>query len=577
MKRAILFLALAFLCLGFSHAQWSVYPDSNLQLVDESFYSFETELLSDGSWYLYYNRPDNSIDTIVPFLQRFDKDGKALWEEPLEISRQLTMSWTKVMDCMSIDHDDNAIIVVQDLRHGPETYTAYKITPDGISAWIDGVDLQAGFYQEGCAALNMTQIADGSYIFAWQEYTDDDVNTSVIRLQRVSAEGEALWGEGRILQEENTPMTYPYVLDAGNNEFLIIYAYGASQEIRVRKMDFDGNDVWAQPTTAFDGIGSSIPLWTFFEVVPADGGVLLATYNGDPNFPYMAYVKNDGTHAFAEASAGLRLGYSEWLAWGVKLVFDAENQAIYAVWRETDYNQNYAQIVTQKISLDGELLWDPAGVAVTPFLPRPVSYYDAELGPKGSLFVSYMEQYDIDSNGLGSNDPVNALAVLQSPEGDFMWDDTSVVVSDRISVKYDMEALPFHNNQWILVWDGASSQDDMDARLLYGQNVTAEGILGVDVASESRPLARPSTFSIWPNPARETLTLRLDNADTYSYPVQVELLNTSGTLIARVYRGNLQPGCNEIEWTRPSGIQNGFYILKATAGGTTRYSKVILQ
>ena len=62
-----------------------------------------------------------------------------------------------------------------------------------------------------------------------------------------------------------------------------------------------------------------------------------------------------------------------------------------------------------------------------------------------------MEQYDIDSNGLGSNDPVNALAVLQSPEGDFMWDDTSVVVSDRISVKYDMEALPFHNNQWILV------------------------------------------------------------------------------------------------------------------------------
>ena len=117
----------------------------------------------------------------------------------------------------------------------------------------------------------------------------------------------------------------------------------------------------------------------------------------------------------------------------------------------------------------------------------------------------------------------------------------------------------------------------MDARLLYGQNVTAEGILGVDVASESRPLVRPSTFSIWPNPARETLTLRLDNADTYSYPVQVELLNTSGTLIARVYRGNLQPGCNEIEWTRPSGIQNGFYILKATAGGTTRYAKVILQ
>ena len=571
-------MAFALSGLGLANAQWSSDPAENLQLNNESFYSFETELLSDGSWYLFHNRPDGSIDTIVPYLQRYDKDGNALWAEPLEISRNVTMSWTKVMDCMTIDQDDNAIIVTQDLRHGPESYTAYKISPDREFLWPEGgVDLYNGNYPSGCAALNMTQIADGSYIFAWLEYTNDDANTGVIRMQRVSAEGEILWGEGKLLQEENTPMTYPYVLDAGNNEFLLVYAYGASQQLQVRKMDFDGNDVWAQPTTAFDAVSSSIPLWTFLEVIPADGGVLIATYEGDPNFPYIAYVKNDGTHAFAEGSAGLRLGYSEWLAWGIKLVFDQENQAIYAAWRETDYNQNYSWIVTQKISLDGELLWDPNGIALCPFLPRPVSYYDAELGPKGGLFVTFMEQYDIDDNGLGANDPVNVLASLQDPDGGFMWTDTTVTLSNRTSVKYNTESLPLSNDQWIVVWDGAYSLDDMNTTYLYAQNVTIDGTLGGNVSNEDYAVARPSAFSVYPNPARETLTLQLDNTGNYSQSVRVELLNTNGAVLARVYEGSLQPGRNEIEWARPDGIQNGFYILKSTAGGKTQFAKVILQ
>ena len=581
MKRAMLFLTLAFSSLGFANAQWSDNPDTNLRLNNESFYSFETELLSDDSWYLYYNRPDGSIDTIVPFLQRFDKDGNPLWEEPLTISRQLTASWTKVMDCMSIDKDDNAIVVVQDKRHGAETYTAYKITPDGTSVWAEGVDLHSGVYPDGCAALNMTQIADGSYIFAWQEYLYEDVNTGMIRLQRVSADGQLLWGEGKLIQEENVPMSYPYVLDANNNEFLLVYAYGASQEIQVRKMDFDGNDIWAQPATAFDGISSSIPLWTFLSVVPADGGVLIGTYEGDPNFPYVSYVKADGTHAFAEGSAGLRLGYSEWLAWGVQLAFDQENQAIYAVWRETDYNQQYSQIVTQKVSIEGELLWDPNGIAVTQFLPRPVSYYDAEIGPKGSLFVSYMEQYDLDNNGLGANDPVNALAVLQSAEGDFVWEDTAVMVSGFPSVKYNMEALPLSNDQWILVWEDVRDVEGGDGGYLYGQNITVNGLLGVQEetpnANESRQESRDEAFRVVPNPILDNAILYIENGAGVACKAEVELWNLNGAKAGEIYNGRLHEGMNRIEWNRPSGLSGGFYLLKATVGDRTQFAKIILR
>lgn len=219
MKRVILFFALAISGLGAANAQWSDDPATNLQLTDQNSYTFETELLSDGSWYFYYNRPDGSIDTIVPYLQRYDKDGNALWEETLAVSRQLTNSWTKVMDCMSIDKDDNAIVVVQDKRHGPETYTAYKITPDGTSVWAEGVDLHSGVYPGGCAALNMAQIADGSYIFAWQEYTNDNPNTGMLRMQRVSADGETLWAKARCCKKRmfQSPIRMFWMLETMNS------------------------------------------------------------------------------------------------------------------------------------------------------------------------------------------------------------------------------------------------------------------------------------------------------------------------------------------------------------------------
>ena len=135
MKRVILFFALALSGLGAANAQWSDDPATNLQLTDQNSYTFETELLSDGSWYFYYNRPDGSIDTIVPYLQRYDKDGNALWEETLAVSRQLTNSWTKVMAWTG------------DI-HGLQNYAGWNIGVGGrcrlafgcLSGWLCGLE-----------------------------------------------------------------------------------------------------------------------------------------------------------------------------------------------------------------------------------------------------------------------------------------------------------------------------------------------------------------------------------------------------------------------------------------------------
>ena len=104
---------------------------------------------------------------------------------------------------------------------------------------------------------------------------------------------------------------YPYVVDAGDNEFILFWQ---SDGLMARKLDFDGNDIWAQPTTVFSGeLNPQIPAWTYLEVIPANGGIVAGWYGfeGDGHYTQIAYILPDGSHAFADADKGLRLAYGD--------------------------------------------------------------------------------------------------------------------------------------------------------------------------------------------------------------------------------------------------------------------------
>ena len=255
MKRAISLLAFALSGLGLANAQWSDDPDTNNCLMPEDFYTWEPIMLSDGTFYVFADRPDGSVDTIVPYLYRFDKDGNDVWGGPIEITRTLTATWTKTMSHLLVDDEDNAVIVVQNMKSGlAESYTAYKISPEGEFLWPEGgVDLHDGTIPDDqyCAAVQLTQLSDGSYLFTWM---GDE-----IMMQRVSRDGQVQWGEGKAFGSG----AYPYAFDAGDGDLLMIYQ---SSGIMARRLDFEGNDVWPEPVPVFSGeLNSNIPLWTYIK------------------------------------------------------------------------------------------------------------------------------------------------------------------------------------------------------------------------------------------------------------------------------------------------------------------------
>lgn len=569
MKRTFLFLMMLF--LGYTaFAQWPSSPSENKRLIETTFYTSEVQTLPDGSFYIFLDKPDGPI---VPYLYYFDKDGNMVWDEPVEITRQPTLTRTKCMSHLLVDRDGNAVIGVQNtkLQMGEiESYTAFKISKEGEFLWgEDGVDLHGGEIPSGDfnAALKLTQLTDGSYIFA---YMADE-----IILQKVSPDGKVQWGAGKKMGAG----AYPYVIDAGDNEFLLFYQ---SSGLMARKLDFDGNDIWEQPTVVFSGeLNPQIPAWTYLEVIPADGGFVAGWYGfeGDAHYSMCAYIKPDGSHAYIDADKGLRLAYGDFWGYAPKLAFNSEDNSVYAVFDESIPGQSYARrVAAQKVSESGELLWNPEGVElVSPYEgDGPVGYVSVSCGPKGSALFGFMKQA-----GIAANDPVELRSALLMTDGSFAWTDSIKAVCDVESVKYNLISTPFINDRWILIWEDCRDfgPGTVANTNLWSQSIYPDGTMGEETSGIEKINYGPSalSLSVYPNPVSSSMNVFVDNNQEVSTEIEISLLDMNGNLKAKVFSGYLNSGKQMLEWNRPSSLSSGMYILKAETAKGSSYSKVVLR
>ena len=556
----LLFPALAFFPL---HAQWPSDPMENKLLVASDHYSSSMAPLEDGSFYLYMDMAVEDIHRIHSFIYYFDKDGNPVWDEPVVLGGDSTRSFVKTMTRMMLDKDNNVIIARQAFKDQiHETYRVYKINPEGELLWPgEGIDLYGNATAETIttAALKMTQLEDGNYVFAWMD--------NGIMAQKLSPEGERLWGNGKNLGSG----AYPYVVNAGDGDFIMVYQ---NSGLMARRLDFEGNDVWTGPVTAFDGdLNPSTPTWTYLDVLPVEKGALISFYafEGGLHYPCLSYVKSDGTLGFAAGTEGLRLGYSVHLGFNPSVLYDPENKAIYACWPEYLGTQTNTRCAAQKISLEGELLWNPEGVQLLPLKYRVVRNPTVSLGPKGTVLFGIME-----STGVGaSSDPMALRAFLLNPDGSFVWEDSMRTVSGVRSYKSDVFCSGLANNQWTFVWEDCRDNGGMVISYFYGQTISPDGILGSPSANETSRQA--PQLSVFPNPVKNRANITWHQAGTQSTNMQIKLLDLKGRELAEIGQGKATPGKNHIEWDRPSSIPSGMYILQMRSPLGISHAKIILQ
>ena len=185
MKKILLLL---FVSLALS--QWSSEPDSP-QLLGSGVQA-QVKATSDGGVYVAWLTDMGGYHV---YLQRFNSEGVAQFEDGgMLISDNSNASWIAVFHMnLDVDSENNAIITVLDERSGPWNVYAYKIAPDGSLIWgDDGLALSSSNNTNYSPRLAV--FPDNSVVVTWS------VEDSAVRFQRISADGNLMWGDGILIE-----------------------------------------------------------------------------------------------------------------------------------------------------------------------------------------------------------------------------------------------------------------------------------------------------------------------------------------------------------------------------------------
>ena len=583
MKKNLLLIASAVMACTSAIAQWNSNPAENLLAWpdDKSFYYEEMGMTPDGGVWIAVNHPVNG--RICTSLQLIDSLGNLKFEEPLLVSDYDTRSWTSCGQILFVDRDGNAIVSVNDFRYndGPgeyENHSVYKISPEGDFLWgEDGITLEGEAVHDLVAAMNICQLSDGSYVFAWMHNRDNgDYNMMTIEMQRISPDGEMLWNAEDVrLYDEKISYLYPYVVDGGNNQVILLYAKGSGQELLARKLDFDGTPVWSKDTRVYNAGFGSIPIWTILDVHPSGDGGLIVSWNDDRYYTnvesvYMAYVKPNGELGFTSEN-GQILGLMGWRSLHARCQYDKASDAFYAIWEECSSGQSWNRLVAQKISKEGELLWGEEALELRPMEQTDYGYSSIQNGPDGEVAFFYMQNYS------GSFGDVEAYITTVNYNDTTIRRQSEFTKGDRVSEKTSLVSTPMYDGKyWIVMFEdnGASFEEKKIDRIKL-QRINADFTLGTpnaDQAVEGVQAERNSFAALATLVDGEAMFVANMNATTQA---TLAIYDINGALVATPFDGVLAAGKQYIEWN--ANVPAGIYLATLTTANGVETVKILVK
>ena len=583
MKKLLLLVATALMAGTSAIAQWNSNPAENMLAwpEDRSFYKNSMGKTSDGGAWIAINHPGD--DRVCTSLQLIDSAGNYKFEEPLLVSDYPSRTWTTTGQILFVDRDDNAIVAVRDERFNTgvngaeESYIVYKISPEGEFLWGDGIALEGENVYNYAISMNICQMADGSYVFAWTHtYEVDASRNFALEMQRISAEGEMLWDPETVrLFDSKGNFQYPYVVDGGNNQVIMLYAKGTACDLYARKLDFDGTPVWTEDVRIYNGGWGNTPPWTFLQVHPTgDGGFIVSWYD-DRYFTqiesaYMAYVKSNGELGFSTEN-GQILGLAGWRQIRLSSFYDKASDAFYALWEEASGGQSWARLVAQKISKEGELLWGENGVELKPMEQTSYSYTSIQKSINDEVAFFYMRAYDPSAQN------VEAFVTTVNVNDTTIRREFEFTKGDRISRKSDLETLPLHDGKyWIAKWtDQGAQTDEVNKDRLMIQRVNVDFTLGnpnADGAVEGVQADADAFVALATLVENEAMF-----ATNFATATQATLAiyDINGALVATPFEGVLAAGRQYIEWS--ANVPAGIYLATLTTANSVETVKLMVK
>ncbi|MBC8314037.1 MAG: T9SS type A sorting domain-containing protein [Bacteroidetes bacterium] len=596
--RSILLLFLVFFT-SLIFAQWTNDPKLNTLIRDTTGDQVLSKLAINqqtGTGYIswFSDMSDLQFDVNMNVI---DKDGYLLWgHDGLQVSDNPSMTWVTDYGLM-IDDDNCALLTTQDIRTGTSNVFAYRINSDGDFLWGDD-GLQLTNNTNFNPSPNIIQDHNGDYIIGWTEnYTifspTDTVNKSYIRFQKVKKDGTSPWDSAMVVINDTINymfLNFNFVLKPDNGYYMtfigiyitdsVMPGQHSYMNIYVQNFDTNGDPLWDHPVSLEPDYHLSDDFYIYGDAYHhQDGGIIILWQSADPWATVkMQHLDQDGNKLCGD--------------WGTKVsnnpdhqqqdfatAYDADNDFVYVFWQDLyydPYNPTYCSgILGQKFSADGTRLWSDTGSVFSPYICAPDTAQwpgGVATHPEGGAMAIYTVQY---LTITGPDTVINNFiyATRADPDGEFEWDQESIVVSDIVSSKGYYVLSEYTNGEWIASW--SDSRNDLSSNNvggIYAQNIIEDGTLGPLFISNPAAINH-NELNVYPNPFSFETTITFNLKATNN--VSCKLYNNKGSLVKTIPPGLFRRGNNKITVSRDS-LPSGVYHILLTTGNSVISKKVII-
>jgi len=530
--------------------------------------------------YLIVNR---SNDTVVIWQDtRFANDGYRIYFQFLNSDGSVDLETngrpvtTSVNGGQLTPHaivtpDDYVAIIWEDARgDNPQVY-AQLISPSGERLWGDtGIKItDSNPLRQKDPKISYY---NGSYYLGWSN--SDQLGTSYffhVYGQRIF-NGQKMWGPNGIMVADLTAGTMNNectLFDLRDNYYVWHRVNPAenSQTIWVKRVNVAGAalDGWTseglKASTYADW--DSIQLHPLSALTPEGIFVMWKDMRGDFIQNYWGqHISASGTRIWNPLGINLADNQRE----QEQAVITANSSGISFVWCENIDGMH--DIMAQKYSLSGDVLWNPLGNYVvqrdtTQTSPTFVSF------PDGGYMVAWTDFYDIESDLFYNYMRDNGSLVNDNGLG--------YPLSSVAKNQYNPLATTVGNNAYV-VWADGRSSGKTEILGLYAQKMNSMESPVVDNNSPALPVFELKQNH--PNPFNPSTTISFSLNNDRS-AIDLCIYNLKGQLVKKLFSGSLDKGNHSYVWDGNDdagrSASSGVYLYRLNSGTTTQQRKMVLM
>ncbi len=452
-------------------AQWSSNPAQNTAIATTGGEQVLPKIAVDSNGFSYISWFSTETGSYNVRLQRLDSNGNMMWaDNGIVVSDQPQDSWITDYD-LAVDPSGYALITFSDIRTGQSNPVAYRVSPDGVEMWGPNGILLANDNNFDPSPKICSTTA-GNTIVAWQSLPDS--GDSLVKLQKISPEGDLLWGSGIVLSESGVDYTAPFLMQAeGDYMYLIWHKETGSfpapnRGLYVQKLDVDGNFMWTSDVEVYAPVVSG-PVVYLKMCRDDSGGIVFSWYRSIDISEFHCYVQHmnaDGTLTMPANGVQASTSTARLHMYPAP-AFLSQTQEIVLFFSEQDLNQIMRGMYAQKFNLQGNRLWGEEGIQLIGLANNDYGLFTAD-GKDNHAICIYQAAV------FGTMDS-KMQAVMLDDQGEFVWPEQFIDLCSYQSEKLHNVMTNYYMGQWVAVWEDRRS----DFGDIYAQNIQTDGSLGV--------------------------------------------------------------------------------------------------